>query len=179
MLVGRVPACRCHFARGLAASQDGNFWLADTGYNRVLKVSPSGTQLRSLGEKGTQPGQFEEPASVWEAPDGTLFVADIGNQRAQSFTPDLKPLTQWLIGRSIARDGNRLTGDQAGNVLVTQVEDRAVVMYDKNGKELRRWLYRKDGEVLVPSGITSLGGAKFLVLFPQGDVGAVFTKVDR
>jgi sugar lactone lactonase YvrE len=178
-LVGRVHVGRCHFARGLAASRDGNFWVADTGYNRVFKVSPSGRQLRSLGEQGSQPGRFAEPASVWEAPDGTLFVADIGNRRVQSFTPDLKPLAQWPIGRSIARDGNRLTGEQAGNVLVTQAEDRAVVMYDKNGTELRRWFYRKDGEVLVPSGITSLGGAKFLALFPQRDVGVVFTTVDK
>ena len=178
-LVGRVHACSCHFARGLAASRDGNFWLADTGHNRVSKVSPSGTLLQTLGDKGNAPGQFDEPASIWEAPDGTLFVADIGNERTQSFSPDLKPLAQWPIGRSIARDGNRLTVDQAGNVVVTQVEDRAVVMYDKNGKELRRWVYRKGGEPLVPSGITALGGAKFLVLVPQSDVGAVFTALDN
>ena len=178
-LVGRVHACSCHFARGLAASRDGNFWLADTGHNRVSKVSPSGTLLQTLGDKGNAPGQFDEPASIWEAPDGTLFVADIGNERTQSFSPDLKPLAQWPIGRSIARDGNRLTVDQAGNVVVTQVEDRAVVMYDKNGRELRRWVYRKGGEPLVPSGISALGSAKSLVLFPQSDVGAVFTALDN
>ncbi len=170
-----VHLCTCFYPRDVSLSKDGNFWVVNTGSNQVLKVDVKGVQVASLGEKGDKPGQFNEPSGVSEAPDGTLFVMDTSNKRVQSFSADLKPLAQWGVGASIARDGNRLASDGAGNVLVTQAEGHAIVMYDKNGKELNRWVYRRDGAELIPAGITSLGGDKFLALFPDSDVAAVFS----
>jgi hypothetical protein len=79
----------------------------------------------------------------------------------------------------VARDGDRITGDSQGNVLVTQLEGHAIVLYDKNGKELNRWVYKRAGTELVPAGITALGDDKFLVLFPEVDTAAVFTTVEK
>jgi 4-amino-4-deoxy-L-arabinose transferase-like glycosyltransferase/sugar lactone lactonase YvrE len=171
--------CTCFFPRDVRLSPDGSFWVANTGSGQVLKVSGAGQQMVSLGMRGDQPGQFNEPAGVWEAPDGTLYVADVSNKRMQSFTPDLKPLAQWNIGQTVARDGDRITGDSQGNVLLTQTEGHAVVLYDKNGKELNRWVYKRAGAELIPAGIAALGDDKFIVLFPENETAAVFTTVEK
>src|SRR5207248_1097490 len=109
---GRTTLCVCFFARGMSIASDGNFWVTDTGGNRVLKIDPSGKVLATLDNgKGASPGQFLEPAGAWQAPDGTLYVSDVSNKRVQSFTPDLKPIAAWPMGRSTPRDGNRVVAD--------------------------------------------------------------------
>jgi sugar lactone lactonase YvrE len=172
---GRVLMCACFFARGASLARDGNLWIANTGGSQVLKISPTGQQLEALGDKGSEPGKFIEPASVWEAQDGTLYVADVGNKRVQSFTPNHKPLAQWDMGQSVARDGNRLVGDSQGNVIVTELVGTAIVKYDKQGKELGRWYYSRGGSALVPAGIAALGDDKFIMLFQEGNLAAVFS----
>jgi hypothetical protein len=173
---GKTHLCACFFPRGMAVASDGNYWIADTGNNRLIKVTPGGQSVQTIGGKGTAPGQFAEPASVWEAADGTLYVADNTNGRVQSFGPDGAPLAAWPVGPSIPRDGNRLAGDSAGNVLVTETESAAVVRYDAHGKELGRWVYAPGGAPLVPAaGLTPAGPDSFLVLFLRSNLGVVFT----
>ena len=172
---GQVHLCECFNPRAVALARDGNFWVADTGHNQVLKVTPSGTLVQTLGSAGAGPGQFAEPAGVWETGDGTLYVADISNQRVQSFGADGRPLAQWPVGPSIARDGNRLAGDSAGRVLVTEVAAQAVVRYDAHGTEQGRWSYAPQGAPLTPAaGIAPTGGDSFLVLFLRDNLAAVF-----
>src|SRR5262249_36948683 len=116
----RTPLCTCFFARGMSVSNDGNLWVTDTGGNRVIKVGPGGRVLAKIDNgKGANPGQFTEPAGVGQASDGTLFVSDVTNDRVQSFTPDLKPLAAWPMGKSTPRDGNRVVADEHG-ALVTE-----------------------------------------------------------
>lgn len=174
-LIGRANLCQCYYPRGIALARDGNYWVADTGGARVIKVDANGKVLAKIDARGSNPGQFIEPAGVWESPQGTLYVADIGNARVQSFTPDLKPLAQWPVGKSVARDGNRLVGDAAGNVLVTEGESHSIVQYNSQGQELHRWSYVANGAVATPAGIAALGNNRFLVLFPNSELGVVFT----
>jgi sugar lactone lactonase YvrE len=47
-----------------------------------------------LGQRGTEPGQFNFPTALTLSPDGTLYVCDTLNWRVQAFDPDLKPLRQ-------------------------------------------------------------------------------------
>ena len=172
---GHATLCQCFFPRGASIAKDGNLWVANTGGSQVLKITPDGQQTEAIGDHGTEPGKFTEPASVAEASDGTLYVADIGNKRVQSFTPDHKPLAQWDMGQSVARDGNRLTVDSKGDVLVTEYDSRNVVLYDKQGKELDRWFYAIGGNTYVPQAIAPLGDDKFVVLYPDANVGVVFS----
>ncbi|MEO6457894.1 MAG: NHL repeat-containing protein, partial [Chloroflexia bacterium] len=173
-LLGRALLCICYYPRGFSLASDGNFWVADTGGGKVIKLTPGGQALATIGAMGNAPGQFIEPTSVWESPSGILFVADVGNRRVQTFGPDLKPMNAWPMGESIARDGNRLVGTADSNVLVSQSEDKAVVLYDPTGKELKRWTYTRDGAVLVPAGIAQAGGGRYIVLYPKDNLGVVF-----
>jgi len=174
-LTGRTHLCECFRPRALAPAAGGNYWVADTGNNRLLKITPGGAQIKQLGEKGSAPGQFVEPAGVWEATNGTLYVADIGNARVQSFTADGQPLAAWPVGTSVARDGNRVVADSAGNVLVSVEARQALVLYDARGHELQQWLFRHPDAQLQPTSLAPAGGNSFLVLYLRAGLAALFT----
>ena len=67
----------------------GNSYISD-GYvnSRVAKFDKNGRFLRSFGEPGDQPGQFNTPHSIAADAQGNLYVADRGNRRIQVFNGD-------------------------------------------------------------------------------------------
>jgi streptogramin lyase len=170
----RVHICDCFSPRGMSLSNDGNLWVTDTGFNKVNKVRVDGTLISSIGERGDGPGQLIEPSSVWESPEGYLFVTDAGNKRVQSFTPDGKPLAQWPMGESTARDGNRLSGTSTGTALLTHYDTKSIIEYAPDGTEKSRWQYAPQGVPLIPAGIAKAGTNKYLVLFQFDNVAAIF-----
>jgi DNA-binding beta-propeller fold protein YncE/tetratricopeptide (TPR) repeat protein len=73
--------------RGLAVDSQGNFWVADTGNNRLQKFSVEGSLLQVLGKEGSGEGEFRSPSGVAVSPKGNICVADTGNRRVQVFSP--------------------------------------------------------------------------------------------
>lgn len=73
---------------GLDIDEYGNGWIAMQGSNRVVEMSPTGTQLFAFGSYGTEDGKFNAPFDVAIAPSGNLFVTDANNNRIQEFKPD-------------------------------------------------------------------------------------------
>ncbi len=70
---------------GFALASDGNVWMADGTNNRILKLNLDGDILGTFGEPGKHPGQLGWVHYVDEAPDGSILVGEIVNQRAQRF----------------------------------------------------------------------------------------------
>lgn len=71
--------------RGIEVDGDGTIYVTDS-LNCMIKVfSPSGALLRSWGECGLRPRQFNEPVGLVLARDGSLFVCDNDNGRMQVF----------------------------------------------------------------------------------------------
>ena len=64
----------------------GNAFISD-GYinSRVAKVDKDGNWLKSWGDRGTKPGEFNTPHSIAADAKGNLYVADRGNRRIQVF----------------------------------------------------------------------------------------------
>jgi hypothetical protein len=64
----------------------GNAFISD-GYinSRVAKVDRNGTWVKSWGERGTKPGEFNTPHSIAADAKGNIYVADRGNRRIQVF----------------------------------------------------------------------------------------------
>lgn len=89
---------------GVSVGPDGNVYVPDTHYQRVMVYSPDGKLLRSWGENGTGPGQFIFPTDIAFDSKGNVFVSEYGdNDRIQIFAPDGKFLYQ--IGRFGTGDG--------------------------------------------------------------------------
>lgn len=59
---------------GLAYDRDGNLWIADSGQNALLKVTPDGNVTKALTNDGTQ--DLVGPNYVAVGPDGRVYVSD-------------------------------------------------------------------------------------------------------
>lgn len=65
---------------------DQNRWLPDRA--RILKLTTEGKIITRFGRYGHQPGQFIWPHAIAIAPDGTIYVAEVGTgQRVQKLIP--------------------------------------------------------------------------------------------
>ncbi|HYT15835.1 MAG TPA: peptidyl-alpha-hydroxyglycine alpha-amidating lyase family protein [Burkholderiales bacterium] len=64
----------------------GNAFISD-GYinSRVAKVDRNGNWVKSWGDRGTKPGEFNTPHSIAADAKGNIYVADRGNRRIQVF----------------------------------------------------------------------------------------------
>src|SRR5258706_422650 len=76
----------------------GDAYISD-GYinSRVAKVDRNGNWLKSWGEPGAQPGQFNTPPSIAADAGGSIYVADRGNRRIQVFDGEGKFLCEFRI----------------------------------------------------------------------------------
>lgn len=89
---------------GLSAGPDGNLWVPDTHYHRVVVYSPQGQLLRQWGSLGTGPGQFVYPTDVAFDSGGRIFVSEYGDHdRISVFDQNLNYLHE--IGRFGQGDG--------------------------------------------------------------------------
>ena len=76
----------------------GNIFISD-GYvnSRVGKADKDGNWIKSWGERGTKPGEFNTPHSIAADVHGNIYVADRGNRRIQVFDSDGKFLRAMAI----------------------------------------------------------------------------------
>jgi DNA-binding beta-propeller fold protein YncE len=76
----------------------GNAFISD-GYinSRVAKVDKGGKWLKSWGDRGTKPGEFNTPHSIAADAKGNIYVADRGNRRIQVFDGEGTFLREFTI----------------------------------------------------------------------------------
>ncbi len=101
---------------GIAFDKAGNLYVADTGNNRIRRVDTSGN-INSVAGNGNAgysgdlgaplSAQFYEPWGVAVAPNGSLYVADFGNNRIRILDPTLTTI------KTVAGDG---TGNYTGDL---------------------------------------------------------------
>ena len=105
----------------VAVAPDGKIYVADLGNHRIQEFAGDGTFLRWYGRdqldgtgwknagsglngrEGQKPGQFDEPAGIFVAIDGSLFVSDTENGRIQKI--DRQTGTAVVIGEQGRGDG--------------------------------------------------------------------------
>ena len=91
----------------------GNTYISD-GYinSRVAKVDARGNWLKSWGEPGDGPGQFNVPHSIAADAQGNIYVADRGNRRIQVFDGEGKFLRQITIDVPVKADARPAIGNR-------------------------------------------------------------------
>jgi DNA-binding beta-propeller fold protein YncE len=97
----------------MAWDSAGNTYISD-GYinSRIAKVDKNGNWLKSWGEPGDGPGQFNTPHSIAVDAQNRIYVADRGNRRIQVFDREGKLLRQITIDVSIDPNARPAIGNK-------------------------------------------------------------------
>ncbi len=63
----------------------GFLYVADTGNDRIQKLTTSGTFVSKIGSAGTTAGKFNAPRGIATDENKNIYVADTDNNRIQKF----------------------------------------------------------------------------------------------
>jgi hypothetical protein len=104
----------------VAWDSEGNIYITD-GYvnSRVAKYDKNGDWVKSWGEPGNGPGQFNTPHAIVIDRNNNVYVGDRGNRRVQVFNTDGKFLRMFTIDvppppGTVAVNGNPPASANAG-----------------------------------------------------------------
>ena len=97
----------------VAWDSTGNTYISD-GYinSRIAKVDADGNWLKSWGEPGNKPGQFDTPHSLAVDAQDNIYVADRGNHRIQVFDKNGKFLRQIIIDVPVPPEARPAIGNK-------------------------------------------------------------------
>lgn len=115
----------------MAVASDGTIFVADTGKDAIVRLSPHGVVMARREAAGSGPGEFKAPSAVAVAADGTVYVVDSGNQRVQRLSADLDYVGQWSIPRPLPEAG--------GLIAVADADGGAVYVVDSEGGRVNRF----------------------------------------
>lgn len=95
----------------------GDTFISD-GYinSRVAKVDKDGNWIKSWGEPGSGPGEFNTPHSIATDDEGNVYVADRGNGRIQVFDGDGKYLREIRVNVPYDHSIRPWLGNMPGNI---------------------------------------------------------------
>jgi sugar lactone lactonase YvrE len=154
---------------GLTVDRDGNIWVTDWSSNggaqngatrdstkghQVLKFSPDGTLLLTIGKSGggREPEYFWQPNAVAIAPNGDVFVAE---GHANGPTANARVLKFDKTGKFLMSYGKRggpnatavdellqphaLAFDSQGRLFIGDRSNNRILITDQNFKHLATW----------------------------------------
>jgi len=157
------------WTHGLAAQEA---VVTDPYASVTVQLAPDQT----IGETGSGAGQFQSPRAVAVAPDGSLYVADTGNNRIQHLSPSGEVLQVW------GQYGDATQGDAPGGafnepwgvavapdgtVYVADTWNYRVQKFTADGQFLSMWqAFGPDGADVFygPRGIAVDGRGRVLVV---------------
>ena len=144
---------------GIDVDQDGNVWVTDavsesrtpegTRGHQVIKFSPTGTVLMTLGtpgKAGKGRDRFNAPSDVVVADNGDIFVADghgnDTNNRVVKFSGDGTYVKEW--GRTGYAPGefrtlHAIALDSQGRLFVGDRSNNRIQLFDQDGTFLAQW----------------------------------------
>lgn len=162
------------FPHSIYADPQDNIWIVDRNDGQVLKFTPDGELLMSIGEKGYRSdtgadnsvfssdgykavtrggGPFNLPAGVGVASSGEIFVSDgYANCQVHKFTSDGKFVKSWGEpgsgpGQFMLPHGSYV--DSRGRVLIADRENDRVQIFSQDGDFISQWPTKFIGPAVV------------------------------
>ena len=125
---------------GIAIDEDGSILVTSSASEQLMKFNKDWTLAKAVGQKGDQPGQFNNIGTVKISPTThKYYVCDRGNHRIQVFDQDLKHA--FSFGRQGSRLGelyypSDVAFDDAGHVYVVEFGNHRVQKFSPRGDPL-------------------------------------------
>ncbi len=172
---GNANVARFADPEALAVDASGQIDVADAGNNRIRQITTD-RKVRNLAGSGAMgfadgngsSAAFNAPHGIAAAPNGTLYIADTGNNRIRMLSANGVVSTLAGSGQPGLADGHGTTAqfnsplgvavDRAGNVFVA----------DSGNRRIRK--IAPDGAVTTPAGPTNLVRPFGLAVEPAGNV---------
>jgi len=133
---------------GVCTDSNGNYYVADSGANRIVKFNTLGVFVDSWGTLGQDDGEFVQPCYIVADSNDNLYVADRGNSRIQKFdtagnfitkwgtnggVPDPDPLENWGIGDGDLFLPIGLAVDSSDNIWVADSSNNRIQKFTSSG----------------------------------------------
>lgn len=180
------PKRKTSMIGGMVLDGEGHIYLSFMSQHRIGVFTYDGKLVREWGQKGTAPGEFDQPGGMVFGSDGSLYVCDQCNHRIQRFTPVGKFLAQWGEHGSgpgqfggPEKKGSRFAGphfislDSKGRLYTTEGCEARVQQFSLEGKALGAW----GNSTQEPGGF---GATKFTYApNPFGPIGVFVDPQDR
>ncbi len=144
-------------AHHLKIDHEGNVWAADIGYHVVMKFTPEGKLLLTLGTRdhaGRDETHLDKPTDMAVSPSGDVFVSDgYGNARVVHFDKNGKYVKAWgTLGSKPGQFSipHAICMDSKGRLYVADRNNGRVQVFDQAGKLLDVW-----NNLLIPWGLAA------------------------
>jgi sugar lactone lactonase YvrE len=159
---------------GIAVASNGQIILSDPDNHRVLRLSPTGDLIASLGSGKRDSGEygFNTPGAVALDGEDNFYVLDMLNSSVKKYSPD----GQFLLSVGGAGDTEGsfsrpkgLAVDTVGNIFVSDALMVAVQVFLPTGEYAgfigRQEPENKESDSLFqwPSGLKAVGGVLYVV----------------
>src|SRR6185436_13669641 len=137
----------------VAWGPDGTIYISD-GYvnSRVAKISKDGDWIKSWGQRGKGPGEFNLVHSIATDAKGNVYVADRTNRRIQVFDADgtFAPGAPWAVCITPGPNQVLYASDAyPGRIYKLSLDGRVLGVLGESGKQLKQfgWIH----EIACPS----------------------------
>ncbi len=185
---GKTPSVT-RGTRGFAASRKMGLFVADNPNNRLQSFGLDGTWKANLAESTgffdskKKEGRVKDPRGVAINDEGTIYIADTGNQRVDAFSPEGVFLFGFgpQIGSLEMKEPTSVAWDKSGFVYVADKGLKRVFKCEPSGSLITTYGEEGDGpgQFQSPSAIAFDGNNYLYVLDDQHRRVSVFAKDGR
>jgi DNA-binding beta-propeller fold protein YncE len=172
----KVVSSKFSNPEAMAIDKNGNFYLTDTGNDRVIKFDKNFKYVSQFGQEGKGPGQFDHPHGIGIDSKGNIYINTLNEPRIQKFTNDGKFIKEW--GTNGTGQGQLTTPLEH---LKVDSKDRVFIVDSASNPRVQ--VFDSDGKLLTQFGKVGVGNGEFKkpehVAFNEKDEKGTVYVVDR
>jgi len=113
---------------GVAVAADGRVLVTNTGAG-TLAVLRDGKIERTIGRRGSGPGEFSRPHDVEIGADGAVYVVDSGNDRVQVFSAALE--YRGSFGPALKLDAPKYLHFDGDDIWLADEDNHRILLLDR------------------------------------------------